>query len=80
MFASQPSAPAPAILGSSVVIKGEIQSGAPLLIEGEVEGSIAVLGHQLIIAANGRVRASVIASEIEVHGWFDGHGDSRIRN
>ena len=61
MSASPPFASAPAVLGSGVVVIGEIESREPLIIEGEVEGSINMLGHQLTIAANGRVRANVIA-------------------
>jgi len=74
----------PAILGKGVVVRGEIHSREPLTIEGEVEGSINMPEHRLTIAADGRVRASVKAREIEVHGSLDGQADANekmcIRN
>ena len=76
MSASQSFAHAPAVLGNGVVVKGEIHSREPLVIEGEVEGSINMVGHRLTIAANGRVRANVAAREIEVHGWFAGQAEA----
>ena len=72
---------APAVLGNAVVVKGEIRSGEPLIIEGEVEGTIEMPDHRLTIAANGRVRANVAAREIEVLGRLDGQAeaDGRMR-
>ena len=73
-----------AILGKGVVVKGEIHSGEPLTIEGEVEGSINMPEHRLTIAGNAKVRANIKAREIEVHGAFDGHAEVKektcIRN
>lgn len=68
--------PAAAILGGGVVVKGEIHSQEPLIIEGEVEGTIEMPGHRLTIAGSGRVRANVAAREIEVLGWFDGQAEA----
>jgi cytoskeletal protein CcmA (bactofilin family) len=73
-----------AILGKGVLVKGEIHSGEPLTIEGEVEGTINMPEHRLTIAGSAKVRANVKAREIEVHGAFDGHAEVRektcIRN
>lgn len=63
---------APAVLGREVTITGEIRSQEPLIIEGEVEGTIDVAGHLLTIAANGNVRASVKATEIDIRGSLQG--------
>lgn len=65
----------PAVLGREVTILGEIRSHEPLVIEGEVEGTIDVAGHLLTIASNGTVRASVKAKEIEVRGSLEGDID-----
>ena len=65
----------PAVLGKEVTILGEIHSREPLIIEGEVEGTIDVAGHLLTIASNGNVRASVKAKEIEVRGSLEGDID-----
>ena len=70
-FRTEPSS-SPAILGKDVTITGEIHSREPLIIEGEVEGTIDVAGHLLTIASNGNVRASVKATEIDVLGSLEG--------
>ena len=63
-FSTQISA-SQAVLGKDVTVTGEIRSHEPLIIEGEVEGTIDVAGHLLTIAPNGKVRASVQAKEID---------------
>src|SRR5271170_6523670 len=63
----------PAVLGKDVTVTGEIRSNEPLIIEGEVEGTIDVAGHLLTIAPNGKVRASIKAKEIDVHGSLHGN-------
>jgi cytoskeletal protein CcmA (bactofilin family) len=63
---------AKAVLGKSVVFKGQIQSREDLIIEGEVEGTIEMIEHRLTIAADGDVRANVTAREIEVLGSIEG--------
>jgi cytoskeletal protein CcmA (bactofilin family) len=65
----------PAILGKEVTVAGEIRSHEPLIIEGEVEGTIDVAGHLLTIAANGKVHASVKAKELDVLGSLEGNID-----
>jgi cytoskeletal protein CcmA (bactofilin family) len=65
----------PAVLGREVTITGEIRSHEPLVIEGDVEGTIDVAGHLLTIAPNGNVRASVKATEIDVFGSLQGKVD-----
>jgi cytoskeletal protein CcmA (bactofilin family) len=70
-FAAQPPA-AKAVLGKSVVFKGQIESREDLIIEGEVEGTIEMVEHRLTIAAGGDVKANVIAREIEVVGSIEG--------
>jgi cytoskeletal protein CcmA (bactofilin family) len=62
----------PAVLGKDVTILGEIRSHEPLIIEGEVQGTVDVAGHLLTIASNGTVRASIKAKEIEVQGSLEG--------
>jgi cytoskeletal protein CcmA (bactofilin family) len=70
------SAAAKAVLGKSVVFKGEIQSREDLIIEGEVEGTIQMMEHRLTIAADGDVRANVSAREIEVLGALEGKAEA----
>jgi cytoskeletal protein CcmA (bactofilin family) len=70
-FAIQPPA-AKAVLGKSVVFKGQIESREDLVIEGEVEGTIEMMEHRLTIAGTGDVKATVIARELEVLGSIEG--------
>jgi len=70
-FAMESSA-AKAILGKTIVVKGHLLSGEDLIIDGEVEGTIAMIEHRLTIAANASVRADVKAREIEVRGYIEG--------
>ncbi len=60
------------VLGQSLVVIGQIHSREDLTIEGEVEGTIDMLEHQLTIAAKGNVRADVKAREVEVFGSIQG--------
>jgi len=73
-FSTEPST-SPAVLGKDVKVTGEIRSHEPLMIEGDVEGTIDVAGHLLTVAANGNVRASVKAKEIDVLGSLQGNVD-----
>jgi cytoskeletal protein CcmA (bactofilin family) len=62
-----------AVLANSVRVTGEIYCDEPLIIEGEVEGSIDVTGHLLTIAPDGNVRATVKAGGIDVLGSLQGN-------
>jgi cytoskeletal protein CcmA (bactofilin family) len=67
-------------IGKSVLVKGELSGSEDLYLDGEVEGSIELRGHSLVIGPNGRVRANVHAKEIIVHGKVDGnvHGTDKV--
>ena len=62
-----------AIIGRSVMIKGQIISREDLTIDGEVEGSIELQEHRLTIGPNGRVQAGIRAREIVVLGSVHGN-------
>ena len=63
---------AKAILGRSVIFKGQILSRENLEIEGEVEGTIDMIEHRLTIGTDGNVRANVKARDIELFGSMQG--------
>ena len=65
-----------AVLGKSVIVKGQIFSREDLTIDGEVEGTVELQEHRLTIGPNGKVRASVKARELVVLGTI--HGDVDI--
>jgi cytoskeletal protein CcmA (bactofilin family) len=62
-----------AVLGKSVIIKGQIFSREDLTIDGEVEGTVECQEHRLTVGPNGKVKASVKAREVVVFGTI--HGD-----
>lgn len=60
-------------IGKSVIIKGELSGSEDLYMDGEVEGSIELQGHNLTIGPNGRVRAGIHARSVVVQGKVDGN-------
>jgi len=68
-----------AVLGKSVIVKGQILSREDLTIDGEVEGTIEMQEHRLTIGPNGKVRASVKAREVVVLGTLHGNVETGDR-
>ena len=68
-----------AVLGKSVLVKGQILSREDLTIDGEVEGTIEMQEHRLTIGQNGKVRASVKAREVVVLGTLHGNVETGDR-
>jgi cytoskeletal protein CcmA (bactofilin family) len=60
-------------IGKSVLVKGELSGSEDLYLDGEVEGSIELRGHNLTVGPHGRVRAHIRAKEVMVHGKVDGN-------
>jgi cytoskeletal protein CcmA (bactofilin family) len=67
-------------IGKSVLIRGELSGSEDLYLDGEVEGSIDLRDHSLIVGPHGRVRANVHAKDVVVHGKVDGniHGIEKV--
>jgi cytoskeletal protein CcmA (bactofilin family) len=67
-------------IGKSVVIKGELSGSEDLYLDGEVQGTIELRGHNLVIGPNGRVRAEINARDVIVEGKVEGnvHGADRV--
>ena len=61
------------LIGTSIVIKGELSCGEDLYIDGQVEGTIDPKGNRLTIGPNGRVKANVIACAVVVQGKLEGN-------
>jgi cytoskeletal protein CcmA (bactofilin family) len=61
-----------ALIGKSVVIKGELSGSEDLYVDGNVEGSIELRNHSLTIGPNGKVKANVSAKAVVVQGNLDG--------
>jgi cytoskeletal protein CcmA (bactofilin family) len=67
-------------IGKSVVVRGELSGSEDLYLDGEVEGSVELRDHHLTIGPHGKVRASVNARDVVVHGELNGnvHGTERV--
>ncbi len=67
-------------IGKSVLVKGELSGSEDLYLDGEVEGSIELRDHSLIVGPHGRVRANIHAKDVVVHGKVDGNirGTERV--
>src|ERR1700680_249878 len=63
----------PAIIGKSVMIKGQIFSREDLTIDGEVDGSVEFHEHRLTVGPNGKLQAGVKAREVVVLGTIHGN-------
>src|SRR5215468_12670050 len=67
-------------IGKSVVVKGELSGSEDLYLDGEVEGTIELRDHSLVVGPNGRIRAHISAREVIVHGKAEGNvtGTERV--
>jgi cytoskeletal protein CcmA (bactofilin family) len=78
---SEPRAESPrggsAIIGKSVVLKGQIYGREDLTIDGEVEGTVELQEHRLTIGPNGKVVATIKAREVVVLGTVHGNIETR---
>src|SRR5713226_3213717 len=63
----------PAVIGKSVMIKGQIFSREDLTIDGEVDGSVELQEHRLTVGPHGKLQAGVKAREIVVLGTIHGN-------
>lgn len=60
-------------IGKSVQIKGELTGSEDLYLDGEIEGTIDLRDHALIIGPNGKIKASITARDLVVHGKIEGN-------
>ena len=65
-------ASAPATIGKSVQIRGEVKGSEDLLVDGVVEGTITLSESRLTVGPNARVKANVSARDVVVVGSLDG--------
>ena len=59
-------------IGKSIRVKGEITAREPLLVEGQVEGTVNVDGHALTVAEGATVAALVTAETVVIQGIVKG--------
>jgi cytoskeletal protein CcmA (bactofilin family) len=62
----------PSVLGSTLVLRGELRLAEDLIIEGCFDGSITQGDHRLSIGEQARVRATVRTGSAVIAGFVDG--------
>jgi cytoskeletal protein CcmA (bactofilin family) len=71
-----PSTPATArsvaMIGPSIIIKGEVSGEEDLHIQGKVEGTINLNGNQVSVGDSGKVNADIRAKEVKIDGEVTG--------
>ncbi len=60
------------MIGQGIVIKGSLSGGDDLVIEGHVEGQIALKNH-LTIEGTGKVQGDIRAEELTINGEASGN-------
>ena len=68
------------MIGSTILIRGDVSGDEDLLIEGRVEGKIELTKHNVTIGKNGRVKADVYGNVITIEGDVQGNlfGEDRL--
>ena len=61
-----------AMIGKSVLIKGDITGGEDLYIDGSIEGTIDLRDNSVTVGPNGTVKASITAKSVVIQGKVDG--------
>ena len=70
--AAPASRPTPAVIGSSMYIKGDISTREELVVDGEVDGTLE--SHSLLtVGPKGKVRADIKAREVVIFGSVHGN-------
>ena len=69
-----------AVIGPKITFKGELSGEEDLLIQGTVEGTVDLKGHNLTVGPQGHVKANLFAKSITIEGTVEGDlvGQERI--
>jgi cytoskeletal protein CcmA (bactofilin family) len=69
----------PASLGPGLVIKGELEGGEDLKLDGNIEGTISLGGYRLTVGSTAHINANIVAREVVVAGKVIGNINARER-
>jgi cytoskeletal protein CcmA (bactofilin family) len=69
------------VIGPTLIFRGELSANEDLIIEGEIEGTIAHQEKNLTVGKEGRVKANIDARTVEVYGLVEGdiHGEDVVK-
>jgi cytoskeletal protein CcmA (bactofilin family) len=71
MATSANSSAATCVLGPEISVRGSVTGEEDLVVEGHLEGNVALSGH-LVVAATGTVEADLDVESVEIHGQVRG--------
>lgn len=60
------------VIGPTLIFKGELSANEDLIIEGQIEGTIAHQDKNLTVGKEGRVKANIDARTVEIFGKVEG--------
>jgi cytoskeletal protein CcmA (bactofilin family) len=69
------------VIGPTLKIRGELSANEDLIIEGDIEGTIAHQDKNLTVGKEGRVKADINARTVEIYGKVEGdiHGEDIVK-
>lgn len=71
--AEEPELVAPrAIIGQSILIRGDVTGDEDLIVEGRIEGTVSLLKSRLTVGANGNIHATGNAKSLNIEGNIEG--------
>ncbi len=73
---AQGAAPRPTFIGGNLLVRGTLESGGAVQIEGAVEGDVRATS--VVVGEKGSVTGNVVADTIDVHGFVRGNIEARI--
>ena len=78
--AQTPSSSQTAVIGPKIRFKGELVGEEDLIIQGQVDGSIDLKGHNLTIGEHGVIKANLLGKTVTIRGTVEGDvfGEERI--
>ena len=67
-------------IGATIHIKGDVTGDEDLIIQGHVEGTVNLKGHNVTISQSAKVKADIEANQIIVEGELSGDmcGDEKV--
>ena len=69
-----------AVIGSAIVIQGEVSGAQDLLVNGRIEGKMSLANQSISVGREGRIKADVYAKLISIEGYVEGtiQGEEKI--
>ena len=69
-----------AVVGSAIVIHGEVRGGQDLLVNGQIEGKVSLANQGITVGREGRIKADMYAKLISIEGYVEGtvQGEEKI--